>query len=377
MRKNFCLFSANYLPNLGGVERYVYNLAKQLVRQGHCVTVVTSNVFDLPGYEIDENGIEIFRLPCYNFMKGRYPILKKNDEFKNLNNQLNKKQFDLVVINARFYIHSLYAANFAQKNNIKCITIEHGSTHLSVDNKILDFVVAHIEHFITLLLKRKCKDYYAVSRAAGEWSGHFGIKFKGTLYNAIDIDAILTAADKNVCDYRKKYNIKNTDTVITFTGRLLNIKGVQELLDAFNQINREDLFLFYAGDGPEFERLKAKANDRVIFLGQIDFEQIISLLKTSDIYCLPSVSEGMPTSVLEAVATKTFVITTYNGGARELIINNDYGIITKGNSAQETKAAIEKSLDKQYRSVAVEKSYAALLQDFTWEKTAKKLESLV
>ena len=377
MKKSFCLFCANYLPNLGGVERYVYNLSKKLIALGHDVTVVTSNVFNLPSYEIDENGIEIFRMPCYNFMKGRYPILNKNEEFKILDKKLSQKHFDLVVINARFYIHSLYAANFALKNNIKSITIEHGSTHLSVDSKILDFFVAHVEHFVTVLLKKKCKDYYAVSNAAGEWSKHFGINSKGTLYNAVDIESIADAKEKNVCDYRKEYNIPNTATIITFTGRLLKIKGVYELLDAFKQINREDLYLIYAGDGPELAELKSEACGRVIFLGQIDFNHIVSLLDASDIYCLPSVSEGMSTSVLEAIATNTFVITTYNGGARELITSDDYGIITMGNSVEETKAAIEKALDKDYREDASNKAYQKLLDGFTWQKTAEKLESLV
>ncbi len=373
----FCLFCANYLPNLGGVERYVYNLSKQLINLGHDVTIVTSNVFDLASYEVDENGIEIFRMPCRNFMKGRYPILKKNDEFKKLDKQLSEKHFDLVVINARFYVHSLYAADFAKKNNTKCITIEHGSTHLSVDNKILDFFVAQVEHFVTILLKKKCKDYYAVSNAAGEWSGHFGIKSKGTLYNAIDIESVSEAASKRVCDYRKEYNIPENATVVTFTGRLLKIKGVYELLEAFKQVNRDDLYLFYAGDGPELDELKSKANDKVVFLGQIDFDHIVSLLESSDIYCLPSVSEGMSTSVLEAIATNTFVITTYNGGARELITSDEYGIIMQGNSTEETKDALVKAFDKDYRQNACKNAYERLLDGFTWQKTAEKLEGLI
>lgn len=377
MKKSFCLFCANYLPNLGGVERYVYNLSKQLIALGHDVTVVTSNVFDLPSYEVDENGIEIYRMPCHNFMKGRYPILKKNAEFKELDTKLCQKHFDLVVINARFYIHSLYAAKFAERNNIKCITIEHGSTHLSVDNKILDLVVAQVEHFVTMLLKKRCSDYYAVSKAAGKWSEHFGIKSKGTLYNAIDLEGVKAAAEKKVYDYRKEYNIPENATVITFTGRLLKIKGVYELLDAFKDINRDDLYLFYAGDGPEMDGLKAKSNDRVVFLGQIDFEHVISLLKASDIYCLPSVSEGMSTSVLEAIATHTFVITTYNGGARELITSEEYGIITKGNTVNETKAAIEKAMETSCRNKACNNAYQRLVDGFTWQKTAENLISLV
>jgi glycosyltransferase involved in cell wall biosynthesis len=376
VKKSFCLFCANYLPNLGGVERYVYNLAKSLIKRGHNVTVVTSNVFALPSYEVDENGIEIFRMPCHNFMKGRYPILKTDDAFKELDKKLSEKQFDLVVINARFYIHSLYAANFAKKNNIKCITIEHGSTHLSVDNKILDMVVAQVEHFVTALLKRKCKDYYAVSNAAGKWSSHFGIKSKGTLYNAVDIEHIIASKNKSVCNYRKEYGIPDSAILITVTGRLLKIKGVYELLDAFIRINRDDLSLIYAGDGPEMDELKKRANDRVFFLGQIDFDHIVSLLDTSDIYCLPSVSEGMSTSVLEAIATNTFVITTYNGGAREVITSDEYGIITMSNTVFETQVAIEKALDKEYRKAATEKAYQRLMEGFTWQKTAENLEKL-
>lgn len=41
------MFSANYLPNVGGVERYTYNLAKKLAQRGNNVIIVTSNVFCL------------------------------------------------------------------------------------------------------------------------------------------------------------------------------------------------------------------------------------------------------------------------------------------------------------------------------------------
>lgn len=375
--KSFCLFCANYLPNLGGVERYVYNLAKTLITHGNSVTVVTSNVFDLPSHETDENGIEIFRMPCYNVMRGRYPILKRDETFKKLDKMLCEKHFDLVVINARFYIHSLYAADFAKNNGIKCITVEHGSTHLSVDNKVIDIAVNAVEHFVTFLLKRKCSDYYAVSRAAGDWSGHFGIKSKGTLYNAVDLEQIENLKQNPVCDYRRELNIPQNATVITFTGRLLKIKGVYELLESVKRLNRTDIYLIYAGDGIEMQVLKSKGDNNVKFLGQIDFEHVIALLEQSDIYCLPSVSEGMSTSVLEAVATETFVITTYNGGARELITSDEYGIITKGNTVDEITNALQKALDADYRRTATEKAYKALENGFTWQKTAEKLESLI
>ena len=86
----------------------------------------------------------------------------------------------------------------------------------------------------------------------------------------------------------------------------------------------------------------------------------------------------MSTAVLEAVATKTFVITTYNGGARELIISDDYGIITKGNTVGEVESALTRAInDADYRAHATEKAYERLLAGFTWEKTAESIEELV
>lgn len=376
MGKKFCLFCANYLPNVGGVERYVYNLSRVLAKNGHEVTIVTSNVFNLPTYELLSKNIEIYRMPCHNVMNGRYPVLKKNAEFHRLNKLLREKKFDLAVINARFYIHSIYAAKFSKSNNIPCITIEHGSTHLSVDNKIFDFFGNVYEHLITSVLKRYCSDFYAVSKAAGEWLKHFGIDSKGELYNSIDLDNISKLMEEPICDYREKLSIPANATVITFTGRMLKIKGVDELLSAFKRMDRTNVYLIYAGDGPELDNLKSQSVGNVILLGKIDFEHIITLLKISDVYCLPSVSEGMSTSVMEAIATRTFVITTYNGGAREIITSDEYGIIIGNNSADEVLQALNRAMDREYRESATQKALQRLQDGFTWQKTAEALEKV-
>lgn len=381
MKKSFCLFCANYLPNLGGVERYVYNLAKQLIKKGHDVTVVTSNVFGLVSYEKSEEGIEVYRMPCYNIMAGRYPILKKNAEFKRLDEELSKKHFDIAVINARFYVHSVYAAKFAHRNNIPMLTIEHGSSHLSVDNKFLDFFGEIYEHILTGVLKKYCKDYYGVSQAACDWSGHFGIKSKGTLYNAIDIENIENLSENPVCSYRKENDIPDDAVVITYTGRLVKEKGSYELSCAFDRLDNEDAYLLIAGDGEQYDKITelTKKNNRIILLGKIDFAHIVALLKESDIFCLPTVyPEGLPTSILEAVALKNFVITTTVGGAKELVTDDSKGILLSCNNVEEIETALNKTVaDKDMRDKAVENCYNSLLQSFTWEKTAEKLERLV
>ena len=73
-KKRYCIFAAQYFPHLGGVERYTYNLARKLIEDGNEVVVVTSNVYKLLEYEqVDE--IPVYRVPCWNLLAGRYPVL--------------------------------------------------------------------------------------------------------------------------------------------------------------------------------------------------------------------------------------------------------------------------------------------------------------
>ena len=112
--KKVCIFSAQYLPTVGGVERYTYNIAKQLQKKGIDVTIVTSRISKLKEFEI-ENGIKIYRLPCYNLMNGRFPTVKFNGEYRKLMRMLKKQKYDLVITNTRFYIHSLVGVTFGRK----------------------------------------------------------------------------------------------------------------------------------------------------------------------------------------------------------------------------------------------------------------------
>ena len=92
--KTYCIFAAQYFPHLGGVERYTYNLAKQLIQDGNKVIIVTSNVYHLKNHEL-VNGIPVYRIPCYNLLEGRYPVIKFNKEFWWIHRKLKSKKIDI------------------------------------------------------------------------------------------------------------------------------------------------------------------------------------------------------------------------------------------------------------------------------------------
>lgn len=74
--------------------------------------------------------------------------------------QLKKENIEFCVLNTRFWLTSLLGAKFAKKKNIPSILIEHGSSHFTVYNKILDFFGHIYEHLLTNTIKKYVSDFY-------------------------------------------------------------------------------------------------------------------------------------------------------------------------------------------------------------------------
>lgn len=379
MSKKICIFSALYLPHMGGVENFTYQLSRKLIEKKYEVVLVTSMVENLPSYEIVE-GVKIYRFPSYQFLNGRYPFLKINKKFQQLKRCLIDEDIDHIIINTRFYSLSLFGASFSKKHNIKSFIIEHGSTHVSMNNNILDILGNVYEHAITYLIKKNCNNFYGVSNDCLEWLKHFKIKGKGTIHNAINLQEIIERLKNTEIDFRSKYNISKDSIVVTITSRLLEIKGIPNLLTAFESIQKkyQNTYLFIAGEGELEEKILQQNIPNVILLGRLEHKQVIDLLKTSDIFCLASRSEGFSTSVLEAAACRNFIITTKLGGAKEIILTKDYGVILENNSVENIYYGLETAIslgDK--RNVATELVFNHIANNFTWNHTCQEVISVI
>lgn len=376
--KAYCIFSAQYLPHMGGVERYTYNLAKKLIEMGNSVTVVTSNFLHLKEHEVCE-GIQVYRMPCYDLLNGRYPVIKPDRDFRAIHRALKKKRFDFVIVNTRFYTHSVYGQWFAKMKGTKVITIDHGSSHLSVGNPALDFVGGIYEHAITKIGQLFCKDYYGVSSACVEWLKHFHIRAKGTLYNSVDVEGIEEVLAKRERIFRTSYGIDDKAVVIAYAGRLLPEKGIPQLLKAFTAVRKKykNIYLLLAGDGVLDTFVNEQKSEHIIPLGRRTLEEVLVLLAESDIFCLPSYSEGFSTSILEAIVCRCFVVTTERGGAKETFPTGEYGMVIKNNDVGLLTDALVKAVNSpDIRTRAAEKAYERLRQSFTWDIVAEKVSKL-
>lgn len=378
-KKSICLVSSQYLPHVGGVENYVYNLSKELAKRGHSVTIITSFIEGTPEYE-KNGGIEIYRLPSYQFMNGRFPVLKNGKKTKQIKKELMSKHFDLMLVNMRFYFISLWALKLAKKMGVRAIMLDHGSSHLNTGGKLTTKLSEWFEHWITRREKKYCKDFAGVGKTTLEWIKHFKIDSGLVLSNAVDIESFEAHIANPVRDFRAELNIPDDAVLISFVGRLTVEKGVRELVNVMKRVNesRRDVYCILAGGGYLSDELAPIKSENTIFVGQIPTPQIASLLSQSDIFCLPSYSEGFPTCVIEACVCNTFIITTHRGDAKEIVIDKEHGIILPDANENGLFEAIMSVLDeKEYRERAIKLCYNRVIDNFTWKNTADALLGLL
>ena len=373
MSKKICIFSAQYLPSTYGVEKYTFNLAKKLSGKNVEVTIVTSDIYGADKCEKSGN-ITVYRLPSYGFMNNRLPIIRYNQQFRRMMKEIALEDYDLCITNTRFYTLSLVGTIFGRKKAKRNILIEHGTSHIEMSNKLMRLCGELYEHILTLLVKWNVKEFYGVSKDCNQWLEHFGIVANGVLHNAINIDEIDSLCSS---ESKKILDVSENNILISFTGRLMEEKGVLQLVKAFQMIGRKysNVRLAIAGDGPLMMQLKEMCDEKVFLLGRIPFEDVVGLLQQSEIFCFPSVyAEGMPTSILEAAACKNSIISTQCGGAAEIIPDDMHGILLKDNSEEQLVIALEKLIkDKNYRKSTAQNVRKHIEKHFVWDRIADKV----
>ena len=372
-----CFFSAQYLPTVGGVERYTFNLAKRAVQAGHRVLVVTSALPGLPREETDENGIQIFRLPVWPLMNGRFPVLKPGRQLRAGLARLWAQNPDFCLINARFYLSSLYAARACSKRHIPAILVEHSTGHLPMGGGLVGLAGHCYEHLACRFLRRYCSRFYGVSQAVCRWLEHFDIRAEGTLYNAVDpaeLENIL--ANEPPFDWRQELGISPDTRLAAFVGRIIPEKGVGELIHAFQMAALPGTALVVAGDGPQLASLKASAPQGVFFAGSVPYPRVLQLYRQANLYCLPTrYAEGFPTTFLEAAACGCPILTTVTGGSGELLRDESYGLqLPPDYTVDQLAEALRQAMENpNWGRQAAQKTRQNLLEHFTWQIVTEQL----
>lgn len=315
------ILSAFYYPHIGGYESYVNELSRALLLQGHKVIVLTSETNNAEKYEINGN-LEIFRIKHYNLLNGKFPVPVWTNANLSLRKIFKTRNIDVVFTNTRFFMINQYALYYKKKFNYKIIHIEHGARHPDSDSKLVRDIAHLFDHTLGRRLISRADKVVGVSNAVSNFIQHIKKRDVGTLYNSIDTNV-----------FKKNKNKSNKEIVITYVGRLIYAKGVQDLINA--TANIQNIKVLIVGSGDYEQQLKNDVkkyynnSNKYIFLGSKNKKEINEILSTTDIFVNPSYSEGLPTSVLEAGSCNCAVIATDVGGTKEIIPNQNFGLLIK------------------------------------------------
>lgn len=373
------VFSPFYPPHKGGLESHSDEFNKHLASAGVTITVITPHLpSDTPIEEVRYERVTILRFPAIEIIHN-YPLPKFwKKTFWHIWKKIHQEHYDLVLSRTRFFFTSLMAGHFARSRKLPWVHVEHGSD-FAVFNSSFKTLLGKI-YDITLgsLVLRKSDLNVANSKA----SAHFVEKLSSrkdclVIYRGVEKDFI-----ESITPHMYFTDHFPSKVVIGFIGRLIDGKGISDLLEAFSRLLTPTSICCIIGDGPERERIETFIHDKkltqqVILLGEKSFSEAIAFLKSFDIFVNPSYTEGIPTTIIEAALAKKAIIATDVGGTNEIISGNGDGFLIAPhdtNNLQQKLALLIR--DQSLRQRFGEQSFLHVKTKFDWEYTTREYLNL-
>jgi glycosyltransferase involved in cell wall biosynthesis len=176
---------------------------------------------------------------------------------------------------------------------------------------------------------------------------------------------------------KKSANKMTNEIIITFIGRLVESKGVSDLIYAFSKIENEyDVRLWIVGNGPDDLYFKHLANSlhikKINFLGFRD--DIPDILAQTDIFVSPSYYDSVPTTILEAGCIGTRVISS-NVGDVPYIVGEDYPYLYNTDNLRTLKEHLIQVIEES--DFKADKLQKRIYEMFNWDENSKKYLNLL
>lgn len=369
------IFSPYYPPHIGGLETHADEFNKHLSQEGARITVFTPQLpHDAPSHEIRHGNVTVIRFPAFEVIHN-YPVPKFWDTtFWKLFNEATREQPDIVISRTRFFSTSLVALAYAKIKRISWVHIEHGSDFAQFNGSIKTNIGKLYDYTFGKLVLMFSDTNVANSLA----SAGFVKKLSGrddcrVIYRGVETQAI--ADTKPNTDLRKRYEGK---VVIGYIGRLIDGKGVKDLLEALVLLNDRDFVCLIVGEGPERAALERfitehSLEEKVILFGNRPFSEAIGILKACDIFVNPSYTEGIPTAVIEAALCGKATIATAVGGTAEIVTDTDGIMLISPRNPRELSEKLDVLMtDPTLRQTMGAKAFAEVEQKFSWPRAAKQ-----
>jgi glycosyltransferase involved in cell wall biosynthesis len=250
-------------------------------------------------------------------------------------------------------------------------------------------IIVHTSHghvFHSFFHPWKARLFVALERIAARWCDRLVMLTEGELRDhlaeKIAPPEMFTVIPSGVdlSPFPRRASLPQDSTVVGTVLRLVAIKGVLDLLDAFALVHQAlpSARLVIAGDGP----LRAEVQAKVVKLGLQDQVSLLghvepgSVLPTYDVFVMPSHNEGMGRAVVEAMATGLPIVATEVGGLPDLVENGLNGLLVPPREPRALAKAIEKLLREPQTAWRMGEASYERSREFTEQVMFERLGSL-
>ncbi|MCC6585165.1 MAG: glycosyltransferase [Bryobacterales bacterium] len=323
---NICLFTD--ISGLGGGELWALRATRELVRQGHRVSIVCP----YRGHFFQrclEQGLDVFG----------YQNLGLEASQESVRHFLARRRVDVIyctVIGA--FLEARFLEQAAERVGGAIVVLKTG----------LPPMARLTPESYGAGAGARVRRLHVVSEATRqsfvEWYPAFD-SFTEVRLEGIEADTFRPKPERRAAD-RAQWGIAPEDILIAAAARLTPLKGLDNLLLALGEIARESphVRLVIAGDGEDRGRLAKLAHhlgiaEKVEFAGHL--ERVAPLLNAADLFCHPSLADGLPNSVVEALAAGLPVVGSSVGAIPELL-GNGAGMVTPVHDIKALIAALRK-----------------------------------
>ncbi|GEK33602.1 glycosyltransferase family 4 protein [Kurthia sibirica] len=340
---------------LGGAQTHVLELSKALAKDGHEVYILYSKgqeIFGLSGEE---------RIHCIQLNHLIHQIHPLQDflSLQETKKILRLIQPDLVALHSSKagIIGRLAAASL----NIPTVFTAHGWAFTEGVSTIKQKIYSQIERFIA----KKTDCIITVSNYDGQLA----------VVNQIKPKYLLKTIHNGIHDSTPQRTDREDTLNIMMVARFQTPKRQDLLVDAFAALQIDHAQLLFVGEGKELEKVKLQAEylclqDQVHFLGAR--KDVPQLLTQATIFVLLSDFEGLPLSIIEAMACGLPIVASDVGGVSELITHGENGFLV-GKEKNDIHYYLNLLAEnRKLREQMGEKARARFVESFQFDKTYKE-----
>jgi len=355
---------------LGGAEKKLLELVKRMDRKRFRTVICSLGLEGSSGNisedfkKLKEHGIEVLEIP----RKHRIDI----DLLYKLIQIIKSRQIDVIM--TTLYYADIMGAVTGTIGGVKAVFFWEtiSSPEWLVPRRLISYRAAAKLCDKVISVSQRTADFLVEDRKISP------DKIKIIPYG-VDLEKYNNGNDNKI---RRQLNIKAKDKIIGMVGRLVVQKGHIYLIEASERIVKKypDVKFLIIGEGELRSDLEKRVRDRqlddnFIFLGSRD--DVPDLLKVIDIFTLPSLFEGLPNVVLEAMASGKPIVATAVDGTREAVIHGQTGVLVPPKDPEQLTEALCDLLDNPQKALDYgEKSRKRAEEYFSLEQQVKSFENL-